>query len=67
MKPRDSIVYSKLIRLCKKQLQWIGLSEAARDILVVLLVEKYWTKKQLSREEIGVLTGYSRGSISAAL
>lgn len=67
MKPRDSIVYSKLIRLCKKQLQWIGLSEAARDILVVLLVEKYWTNKQLSPEEIAVLTGYSRGSISVAL
>ena len=67
MKPRDSLVYSKLIRLCKKQLQWIGLSEAARDILVVLLVEKYWTSKQLSPEEIAILTGYSRGSISIAL
>ena len=67
MKARDSLVYTKLIRLCKKQLQWIGLSEAARDILVVLLIERYWTNKQLSPEEIAVLTGYSRGSISVAL
>ncbi|MFW9800513.1 MAG: hypothetical protein ACFFD9_08755 [Candidatus Thorarchaeota archaeon] len=67
MTDRDSMTYNKLVRVCKRHLQWIGLSEAARDLLAVLLVENYWTSEPLSPEELSVITGYSRGSISVAV
>ncbi|MFW9891774.1 MAG: hypothetical protein ACFFFO_06210, partial [Candidatus Thorarchaeota archaeon] len=64
---RDSVSYIKFLRICKKHLQWIGLSEAARDILSVLLTEYYWSSEALSPEELASITGYSRGSISVAI
>lgn len=67
MTDRDSHNYMKLIRMCKRHLQWIGLSEASRDILATLLVETYWSGQALSPEELATLTGYSRGSISVAI
>ncbi|MFX1270085.1 MAG: hypothetical protein ACFFAX_00275 [Promethearchaeota archaeon] len=67
MTNRDSITYVRFLRICKKHLQWIGLSEAARDILSVLLADYYWSGQALSPEEIASVTGYSRGSISVAI
>ncbi|MHA1959904.1 MAG: hypothetical protein ACW99U_06715 [Candidatus Thorarchaeota archaeon] len=67
MTDRDSIVYEKLVRVCRRHIQWIGLSEAARDILAVLLVENYWSGDPLSPEALSSITGYSRGSISVAV
>ena len=67
MTDRDSLSYIKLVRICKKHLQWVGLSEAARDILAVLLTENYWTGDPISPEELSSITGYSRGSISVAI
>ncbi|MFW9808383.1 MAG: hypothetical protein ACFFE6_03290 [Candidatus Thorarchaeota archaeon] len=67
MTDRDSVSYIKFLRICKKHLQWIGLSEAARDILSVLLTEYYWSSEALSPEELASITGYSRGSISVAI
>ncbi|MFW9787750.1 MAG: hypothetical protein ACFFE2_10470 [Candidatus Thorarchaeota archaeon] len=67
MTNRDSVLYIKFLRICKKHLQWIGLSEAARDILSVLLTEYYWSNDALSPEELASITGYSRGSISVAI
>jgi DNA-binding transcriptional ArsR family regulator len=67
MTNRDSVSYIKFLRICKKHLQWIGLSEAARDILSVLLTEYYWSNEALSPEELASITGYSRGSISVAI
>ena len=67
MTDRDSILYIKFLRICKKHLQWIGLSEAARDVLSVLLTEYYWSNEALSPEELATITGYSRGSISVAI
>jgi DNA-binding transcriptional regulator GbsR (MarR family) len=64
---RDSLVYIKLSRITKKHLHWIGLSEAAQDVLTALLVEHYWTKEPLSTDDMLDLTGYSRGSISVAI
>lgn len=64
---RDSLVYIKLSRISKKHLHWIGLSEAARDVLASLLVEHYWTHEPLSSDDLAELTGYSRGSISVAI
>lgn len=64
---RDSLIYNKLSRVTKKHLHWIGLSEAARDVLASLLVEHYWTKEPLSTDDLVHLTGYSRGSISVAI
>ena len=43
------------------------MSEAARDILSVLLTEYYWSNDALSPEELASITGYSRGSISVAI
>lgn len=67
MTDRDSVLYTRFLRICKKHLQWIGLSEAARDILSLLLTEYYWSHDALSPEEIASMTGYSRGSISVAI
>lgn len=67
MPRRDSLVYTKFSRICKKHLQWIGLSEAATDVLAVLLAEYYWSGKPLKSETLATITGYSRGSISAAI
>ncbi|MFW9807464.1 MAG: hypothetical protein ACFFFK_12115 [Candidatus Thorarchaeota archaeon] len=67
MTDRDSVLYIKFLRICKKHLQWIGLSEAARDILSVLLAEYYWSSEAISPEELASVTGYSRGSISVAI
>ena len=64
---RDSHTYLKLVRISKRHIQWIGLSEAAHDILAFLLVESYWTGGSLSPEELSSLAGYSRGSISVAI
>ncbi|MHA1927342.1 MAG: hypothetical protein ACTSV2_02050 [Candidatus Thorarchaeota archaeon] len=64
---RDSALYLTLTRICKRHLHWIGLSEAARDILTTLLVEHYWSNEPMSAEELANITGYSRGSISVAL
>jgi DNA-binding transcriptional regulator GbsR (MarR family) len=67
MTQRDSITYVKLTRICKKHLQWVGLPEAAKDILATLLVENYWSGEPLSPEDLSTIVGYSRGSISVAL
>ncbi|MCK5264615.1 MAG: hypothetical protein KAR03_03325 [Candidatus Thorarchaeota archaeon] len=67
MTDRDSLSYIKLVRICKKHLQWVGLSEAARDILAVLLTENYWSGDPISPEVLSSITGYSRGSISVAI
>lgn len=64
---RESLIYVKLSRITKKHLHWIGLSEAALDVLTALLVEHYWTRESLSTDDMVDLTGYSRGSISVAL
>ncbi|MFW9919682.1 MAG: MarR family transcriptional regulator [Candidatus Thorarchaeota archaeon] len=67
MKERDSLAYDRLVKLCRRQLGWLGLSESSRDILALLLVEDYWTNEPLTPEEICDLTGYSRGSMSVIL
>ncbi|MHA1902862.1 MAG: hypothetical protein ACXADL_03985 [Candidatus Thorarchaeota archaeon] len=67
MANRDSLSYSKFVRVCKRHLQWIGLSESARDLLAFLLVERYWSGGPLSPEELSTLSGYSRGSVSVAI
>ncbi|MFW9803636.1 MAG: hypothetical protein ACFFFC_13335, partial [Candidatus Thorarchaeota archaeon] len=67
MTNRDSISYVKFLRMCKKHLQWIGLSEAARDILSVLMADYYWSGHPSSPESLSAVTGYSRGSISVAI
>jgi DNA-binding transcriptional regulator GbsR (MarR family) len=67
MANHDSLIYIKLSRITKKHLHWIGLSEAARDVLTALLVEHYWTREPLSTDDLVELTGYSRGSISVAI
>ncbi len=67
MVQHDSMAYRNLHRIIRKHLQWIGLSDAARDILSSLLVEFYWTHKPLSTDDLVELTGYSRGSISVAV
>ena len=67
MAERDSLAYEKLVRLCRRQLKWLGLSEASRDVLSMLLVESYWSGDSLTPEEICDATGFSRGSISVAL
>lgn len=64
MSDRDSVVFMRLVRLCKKHIQWVGLSDAAHDILALLLVEKYWSKEPMAPEDIETATGYSRGTIS---
>ncbi|MFW9843756.1 MAG: hypothetical protein ACFFEV_04205 [Candidatus Thorarchaeota archaeon] len=61
------MAYKKLVTLCRRQLKWLGLSEASRDVLALLLVESYWTGESLTPEEISDETGFSRGSISVAL
>ena len=67
MSNRDSLAYEKLVTLCRRQLKWLGLSDASRDVLALLLVESYWTGDALTPEEVCTSTGYSRGSISVAL
>ena len=67
MTEKDSVTYMRLIRMCKKHLQWVGLSEASHDILALLLVENYWSETPLSPEDISTITGYSRGTISVSL
>ncbi|MFW9849578.1 MAG: hypothetical protein ACFFF4_10565 [Candidatus Thorarchaeota archaeon] len=67
MVKRDSVAYTRLVALCRRQIGWLGLSEAARDTLALLLVEDYWSNEPLSPEEICSLTGYSRGSMSVVL
>ncbi|MCK5238129.1 MAG: hypothetical protein KAR33_01205 [Candidatus Thorarchaeota archaeon] len=64
---RDSMVYLRITRICKRHLHWVGLSEAARDVLATLLVEHYWSEEPISSEELALITGYSRGSISVAI
>lgn len=67
MSDRDSVTFLRLVRLCKKHIQWVGLSEAAHDILALLLVENYWSGNALTPEEISTVNGYSRGTISVSL
>jgi DNA-binding transcriptional regulator GbsR (MarR family) len=55
------------MRLLKKHIQWIGLSDASHDILALLLIENYWSGETLTPEEISKVTGYSRGTISVSL
>ncbi len=67
MAERNPVSFFKLVSLCKKHIQWVGLSDASLDILALLLAEKYWSKEPMSPEEIETITGYSRGTISVAL
>ncbi len=67
MSDRDSVTFTRLVRLCKKHIQWVGLSEAAHDILALLLVENYWSGNALTPENISEINGYSRGTISVSL
>ncbi|MHA1909797.1 MAG: hypothetical protein ACW98Y_21045 [Candidatus Thorarchaeota archaeon] len=64
---RDSISYLKTVRITKRHLNWVGLSESARDILAFLVTERYWSNESLSHEELSMMTGYSRGSISGGI
>ena len=67
MGKRDSLAYDRMVKLTRRQLGWLGLSEASRDVLALLLVEDYWTGSPLSPEEICKMSGYSRGSMSVIL
>ncbi|MHA2424255.1 MAG: hypothetical protein ACXAEF_05675 [Candidatus Thorarchaeota archaeon] len=64
---RDSISYLKTVRITKRHLNWVGLSESARDILAFLVTDRYWSNESLSHEELSTMTGYSRGSISGGI
>ncbi len=57
----------ELATIFKTHLRWVGLSEAAQDIIAILMVENYCTGGGLSPEEIGSITGYARSSISVIL
>ncbi|MHA2357130.1 MAG: hypothetical protein ACXADC_18315 [Candidatus Thorarchaeota archaeon] len=57
----------ELANIFKTHLRWVGLSEAAQDILAILMVENYCTNEGLSPEEIRSITGFARSSISVIL
>ena len=57
----------ELANVFKKHLRWVGLPEAAQNILAILMVENYCTGKGLSPEEIRSNTGFARSSISIIL
>jgi predicted transcriptional regulator len=51
-----------LTRLFEKLAIWVGLSENAAPVLMVLFIEKYRSDNRLSSEDICQATGYSRAN-----
>ncbi len=58
----QKLLTSPLTRLFEKLALWVGLSENAAPVLMVLFIEEYRNGNRLSSEEICQATGYSRAN-----
>ena len=62
MESFQKLLTSPLTRLFEKLAIWVGLSENAAPVLMVLFIEKYRSDNRLSSEDICQATGYSRAN-----
>ncbi len=59
--------FNPIVRLFEKQVEWLGLSRNAGQILAAIYIAKYRDNRKLNAEQIASATSYSRSNVGLIL